>query len=162
VLTFLSAGSLVLSVGLSALWAFSFRSYDAVGFWPSPPNQRAYGFVSTAGTFAFIAVSEGDGVRRWAWMHRARGNDRFPGYAGFLLVRDRRGLIVGVPHPLASLLLAVPAAYSFWRRPRRRTTGLCPRCGYDLRATPDRCPECGTPGPERSEGPGAFYLNAQN
>jgi hypothetical protein len=51
--------------------------------------------------------------------------------------------------PIALITVAPVAVWITQKRVRPRP-GHCPVCGYDLRATPVRCPECGTI-PEKTE-----------
>jgi hypothetical protein len=47
---------------------------------------------------------------------------------------------------LLAMVLGAVVSVQEWRKRRREEwiqTGRCANCGYDLRATPDRCPECG-------------------
>jgi hypothetical protein len=57
-----------------------------------------------------------------------------------------RWLVVPLWAVAASAAVLPAIRVEWWRRRRRgraRSVGLCAACGYDLRATPGRCPECG-------------------
>lgn len=60
--------------------------------------------------------------------------------------RGARSRVIGVPSALVLPLLALFPVRHFRRCAvvrRRARSGLCLECGYDLRSTPQRCPECG-------------------
>jgi hypothetical protein len=70
--------------------------------------------------------------------------------AGDLMLSTASGALLTTPHwmwlALALLVPAVRVTRTVVGR-RRFAEGHCQVCGYDLRATPDRCPECGTARP---------------
>jgi hypothetical protein len=74
---------------------------------------------------------------------RAVGTFYFLGF-GF---EHNGGTAVMFPLWLPTLLFLLPL-FLAWRDHRKRL-GRCTKCGYDLRASTERCPECGTPIPQR-------------
>jgi hypothetical protein len=93
------------------------------------------------------------------WMYH-EGSSQLPGRKGRAGFWRDQGAIAGpglgrgvayrawtLPYWAIAAVLCLPV---LWRagaialRRRAWGPGCCSRCGYDLRATPDRCPECGT------------------
>jgi hypothetical protein len=95
-----------------------------------------------------VDIGGGDALRRWEGLGFGYLTYKInpPDYCNHVHA-------VVVPHWFLVLVTAwLPAAGAVkaarrlgaWRRERRGRLGLCPTCGYDLRATPGKCPECGT------------------
>jgi hypothetical protein len=162
--TLAAAVSAVLCVGVSAMWVRSRSHVDSLMYQsargPTPPGYRLW---SAEG---IVALQLFDSNRHnWNWHagwsvssvpQHPRPKSRFllieSGHPlGFAVFSDSaRGYNTRICTPYWFLFLltaALPVARWMLIRMRRLKVGCCPVCGYDLRATPDRCPECGVPSP---------------
>ena len=155
--TLVSAVSLVLCAATVVLWVRSYRRHDHV-------NHQGWWHVDTFKGGACLTVWPQQRPRAWArpeWESDAKPY-AWSGYAD--VTADVLGVATGghgdatgrvwwvrVPYwsPAGAfaapvLLLGVARRWARVRAGRARARGACPGCDYDLRATPDRCPECGT------------------
>ena len=153
--------SLALCVATAALWARSYFAEDAVDW--GTRSGRA-GVFSTHGRLGFghVIVPAAAMTRiPHGLQYRAdpSGSQELkPSWSSWTgmqatYVAQRGFTASDLRLPYWMLMVAAIAAALWLRRTSRRPTpGYCPACGYDLRATHERCPECGHPGTLRSPG----------
>jgi hypothetical protein len=159
--TVLSALSLLLCVAVVALWVRSY--WEGYGLYYAtrrpPAPVMTWGYAARGGLW--VGRMEAD-YRRPGWTFErfpsppaVSYSNEFPpglrlgfGYIPRTVPQSMYGIVVPLWFPSLAAA-AAPAWYAIGvlRRRRRRlrqSKSLCPTCGYDLRATPGRCPECGT------------------
>jgi hypothetical protein len=152
---------LLLTVAFANLWIRSHLVSDSFGISSQNPS-RWYLDITT----------ELDRLRARAYVNRSPQVTRVPGvlfyhhdclpidssrgwqdpvavrWKGFEYIARPYSIEVRAPFWSMTLFFALLSAWAFYRgrvRQRRRLrAGLCLACGYDLRASTERCPECGT------------------
>jgi hypothetical protein len=147
VLNGLTALLLVVSVVTMALWVRSYFTPDYWAFIFSTHASRGSGWLvhwngitSIRGELGFDLSSTLEVVPRLALYHSSSFGNL------------NSGRIPHISIVLIAAWMPLKRGLSFVRQVRARhriKSGHCIGCGYDLRVTPDRCPECGTV-PEKS------------
>jgi hypothetical protein len=173
--TTLSALSLLPFAAVVVMWVRSYIWWDGVTY---QHGLRDFMIVSDAGAVLVLSTRyDSDPEYKWrvtsgpaGVSYEAAGRQRDEGLMTHLFrvgwdsatgsfwgMGYKRSLL-SFGYAYAAILALATAVFSligYVRRRRRHSPNLCARCGYDLRATPGRCPECGTAvsGRDGIEGP---------
>jgi hypothetical protein len=139
-LTILSLIGLLLSVGA---WGASYFQVYYMG--DNHGLSLAYGAVRY--TFWPRPIPYGPDDERALQLLNVRGPEglRINGFIGFRTIWIPEFDVV--PLWIPTVVFGAYPVYMILplhRRRKRKKLGLCLKCGYDLRASKDRCPECGT------------------
>jgi hypothetical protein len=151
ILNALTALSLVLCVAACVLWVRSYSHHDnltglhadGLRMWESVACSMHY-WRSPSTLLARVK-----GFLGWTYEHRPNALYREVWGRFEITHRGPGDINIWVPYWMTCAACAfLPACWLVRpfvrrRRDRSRTSGLCRVCGYDLRATPARCPECG-------------------
>ena len=160
--------SLMLCVATVVIWVASYFATPQWSMWHGRMGQA--GFGAWRGTF-WCGTSEPLDIppeaTDMAWANARPMKKSSWGGFGYqsgedvslvnLAAHGTRGFVsrydhvFGVMFPAWAVVLVtgllpakrMPRWISALRARQRGARGLCPGCGYDLRATPERCPECG-------------------
>ena len=114
------------SLPRSRSWSWDWRRYPSAGY---------------PGDMIRSATATGErGV--WVWHGFALYSRLFQDNL-YAIPSETRVTQVVFPYWAAALLTGVFPLAWLWRTRRHIPPGHCHTCGYDMRATPTRCPECG-------------------
>ena len=140
VFTFATAVSLVLWVAVCALWVRSYWTADELR-----RTDGSYRIASVDGRFYVQPGAIPDDIGMSGWALLGFGRWTAPADATIWAIMFPHWFVALLAAPLPALALASMTRVR--RRATRRRAGFCPACGYDLRASPQRCPECGAATP---------------
>lgn len=145
---FFSTFCLLMVIAAGAVWVRSYREGD-------PPDHYLLLQAEPRRCFMWLSVP-GEGILAIAprYVLRNFGGDWekrmvVPGIERAVIAEKHRTSVWFVRYWAVMAFALVPTAVRAGqvvgaRRKRRRgSSGECVECGYDLRATPGRCPECG-------------------